>query len=97
MKFGENLTGNQIFTWDGYDYACIPGAADNERDIVTWGGTLRIADLILKVRTNVFADGVYPKSQMALTFNNVRYRIALVEQDVLKTMLKLKLVSDTRM
>ncbi len=95
QKFGESLTGNQLFTWKGYDYPCIPASAANFV-LLDEGGFQVNVSLILKARQEVFADGIFPEAQDRVTFAGQKYRVFKVNNDALNTMLVLILTSDSK-
>jgi len=61
------------------------------------GGFNENLDLVLKVRTNLFTDGIYPQPQQTLTFKGRDFRIEKVDNtDTFGVMLKLALKDTTR-
>ena len=86
---------NQEMTWMGNTYPVIPAGAGALLELEE-GGFGSVIDLILKVRTNLFTDGIYPLSQQKIVVDNKNYRIDSVNKDPFGVMLKLNLVDDTR-
>ena len=91
LKAIENDLGNPVFSWKGFDYPCVPGSAQRYT-ILTEGGFVVNLNLVLKVRREVFADGVLPKSNDTISYRGDRYKIYSIDKDpFFATMLKILL------
>ncbi len=82
--------GNQVFTWDGEDYICIPSTDERlvESDSVR-GNFIVQRVLNLTVRTNLFSDSLFPSAQDTVKYKSAIYRIVNVKQDPTGALLKL--------
>lgn len=87
--------GDQVFTWKGEDYECIPGT-DGQVASLQVGGFSVDADLIINVLKERFGDDVYPVSQQKVTYKTREYRIEVVREDATDAYLRLLCVDSTR-
>jgi len=87
--------GDQTFEWEGESYTCI---ASSRGDIATLevGGFSIDADLSISVLKELFADGIYPRSQKKITYKSRVYRIQTVRQDTTDAFIRLICVDDSR-
>lgn len=67
---------NQVFTWKGADYICIPNTANEHRDLGQ-GGFSITSDLVLSVRADQFTT-TYPTEQETIIYLGKTYRIEKV-------------------
>lgn len=87
--------GDQVFTWNGEDYICIPSSTSKGLNL-EMGGFGGEATLVLNVRKELFTDAVYPQSQQTLTFNSATYRIESQRQDATGAFLRLQCTDNNR-
>ncbi len=88
LKTIEADLGNQTFTWKGEDYICHP-SGDTTDATLSDGGFDIAADKVLVVRKELFTNGIFPKSQEKLVFNNQSYRIEQVRNNATNSFLRL--------
>src|ERR1051326_1035073 len=71
----EQEMDNQVFTWKGKEYVCIPNTANEQRDLGP-GGFSIFSDLILTVRVDQFSsNGILPTEQELITYLGRNFRI----------------------
>lgn len=87
--------GNQIFTWDGADYICVPSSS-KITTIVKEGAWVNVRLATLAVRTNQFADGVFPVGLDYITYKTSRWCISSVDKDSTGALLILTIIEDNR-
>lgn len=81
--------GPPTFIWSSGSYTCIPSSAKNER-VLSEGGFMIEADLVLSVRLNQFQSLALPQAQQTISYLNNSYRIINVHtQPVFGTYLRL--------
>src|SRR5690349_19096241 len=88
----ETALGGNLFTWQGEDYLCSPGASRVQLTLID-GGFKNITALVLNVRREVFTDGVIPQAQQKVTYKEKDYRVQAVETDPTDTVVKLVCIS----
>lgn len=66
--------GDQVFTWNGEDYICIPSSTNVEGELGIGGFNINNSRTIT-VNKDLFTDDLYPKEKDIITFNDTRYRI----------------------
>lgn len=91
----ETDMGEQTFTWKGEDYVCMP-ASNNTAATLEEGGFAVEVDLLINVRTDLFANAVYPAKKEKLTFRSKTYRIGKVTEEPVLGFLQLMLVDANR-
>ena len=87
--------GNQVFTWKGEDYECIPSTANEIRGLEE-GGFSVDADLSLSIRRELFTDGILPAAQQKISYRGRGYRIITIKQDASTSMIRLICEDDSR-
>lgn len=73
----EEDYGNQVITWGGADYLCVPGAIDTETQIEIGGNPVAISGTFM-CRKSVFPNSTPPASGDIVTYNAIDYKVVSV-------------------
>lgn len=95
----EQEQGNQVFTWNGVDYACSPSA---ERSTITPDiGTINVDRFVTMTVRLYEANGnevftVLPKGQQYITYDGQRWTILTVDKYLSSGFIRLTCHDDSR-
>jgi len=83
------------FDWQGESYFCVPSSDEKLLSLERGGfGVEKVLNLV--VRSEQFANDIFPQSQDLITYRGADYTIANTKLDPTGTILRLACVSDTR-
>jgi hypothetical protein len=91
----SSMMDNPTVIWHNEEFACVAGSAGNAF-ILTEGGQMKQADLVLVINRDLFTDGVIPQSKQTVIYKDQTYRIGKVTTDPMSATVKLTCESATK-
>lgn len=69
--------GNNTLTYKNEEYNCVASGISNAKNLEAGGYSLEQQNSFTIVKSD-FSNGIYPREQEKITYNNVKYRIVEV-------------------
>ena len=88
---------NQVFTWSGEDYLCVPSTDERLIESDSQRGNFLVQRVLtITVRSNLFADSIFPSSNEVIQYKSASYKIANVKKSPNGALLTITCVGTTR-